>query len=161
MKIVIYISILLSLASCKVLKERSSNTVHTHSEYRSDSLIIRETMTLDTLRIPAQGFSDSINLELLKQMGKMKFQNGRASTVLTYNDGQLYVDTQCDSIFQAYIKNQISAIKQSINQIKNKKIETDIQIKEVTKSPWYVIPLIVLVVILIIAIIYLVWKKVF
>lgn len=95
MRTLILISGLVLLGSCRVIKQ---DTVHHESV--KDSTIVRHEVIVDTFKVKQDVFSDSINLNLLKQLGQVTYRGDRTTTRIFYRDGNIGFHTESDSLFK-------------------------------------------------------------
>lgn len=106
--------ILTLLTSCRAMQETTIETT------QSDSVVYVDRTIVDTFRVPSETLEFLVPFEVLKVDTLIQFKNGRASTKLTYTNGNIKIDTKCDSLeklvlrTEKYIKQQKS-FQKSIN----------------------------------------------
>ncbi len=125
MRLVIIISFILLLASCGIRKETQQLQVI------KDSTIIRNEVIVDTFRVKQDVFSDSINLDLLKQLGQATFRGDRTTTRIFYRNGNIGFQTHSDSLLNLIL-----------NRIESKEIVRDntnvITTTTTKKTNWWI-----------------------
>lgn len=126
MRTLILIPGLVLLGSCRVIKQ---DTVHHESV--KDSTIVRHEVIVDTFKVKQDVFSDSINLNLLKQLGQVTYRGDRTTTSIFYRDGNIGFQTESDSLFKLLL-NRIESMEKYRD---HTKIITET--KEV-KSNWWI-----------------------
>ncbi len=135
---ILLIASFMMATSCKVVQEtKEKHTVHeTHSYI--DSTILTKKEILDTAWINESVASDSINLELLKQLGRLNISNDRAHTTVVYNEesGKIHIDTKCDAAFKVFIKSTIEEITTKIQTDLSKQIDQKLETKTVEQLPF-------------------------
>jgi len=129
--------VLLGLSSCKVSQLTTEKEVVHQKHTYFDSTIVTTREVLDTAIMSASYASDSITLDLLKQLGRFNISNERAHTSVTYNPStnKIFVDTKCDSAFQIYVKSLYESFSNRISQDLSLQIDQKLESKMVTKTP--------------------------
>lgn len=127
-------SLVFSCTSVKKLEQQSVN----NKSIKYDSIYVSKIIKLDTLITPRSVAIDSVSLDVLKSLGKYVVNNERAHTTLEYRDGQVIVNTICDSMLHVYIQEIIEsmAIQNKLDQssISNSVIQSE------TKNPMFHLP---------------------
>ncbi len=137
------------LFSCKARKQ--VETKETISS--SDSIVYIERTTIDTVRIPSEGFSQSYPKSFFSRDTVIICRSGRASSRIESNKGVLNVTTKCDSLEKLVLSTQ-TELKELSKQSHTKEV-----IEKTTKHvPWWYKASLWLV---LIAIVLLIIKKVF
>jgi hypothetical protein len=91
------LTLILLLTSCRT--SRSTSTTATETQQR-DSIIYRERVRFDTLRVPYQAAAMSFPFQLLKDsmLNYMEKSNGRAKVIIQRVGDTIYAQAQCDSL---------------------------------------------------------------
>lgn len=136
--LILMVSAFMTLTSCKVFQRTQEKHIIHETHSHIDSTIITKKELLDTAWINESIASDSINLELLKQLGRLNISNDRAHTTVVYdqNSGKLFVDTKCDAAFKVFIKSTIEEITSKIQTDLSKQIDQKIETKTVEQLPF-------------------------
>lgn len=109
-KIYLLILILLATCSCGILaKKQKTETI----QIVRDSSVYRETVKLDTLFVPADKVQDTISINLLRALGKLSLNSGRAKTTVYLQDTNIIVSSSCDSLMLQYMSQLIQSHTQS------------------------------------------------
>lgn len=113
---------------------KETKQVTTQVAEKLDSTIRRETVRIDTIRIPAETIKEEIPVADLTEGREYKFRSekGRASTNVKVENGILKVDTRCDSLERYVLQTEIY-IERLIKQ--NKELKELNETKEVIVKP--------------------------
>ena len=139
MKLLIASILIFALTGCKLFKRKTESVRVENHYFKTDSTHIIERQTLDTFNFPKEGFTDSVGLEILERLGKIKYESGRASTILSYRNGKIHVSTECDSIFQAYVQEQFTKlIRTQSSRSESKEINNTTKEENTNRIRWIV-----------------------
>lgn len=132
MKNLLYILLILSLASCKLFKESRNESRFNYNKV--DSTIRIERVIIDTIRIPAEIIKAEIPVQDLTEGKQYNFRSneGRASASVKVEKGLVKFDTRCDSL-EVYVKQTEIYIERLINQVE--KLKELNETKEVVVKP--------------------------
>lgn len=119
--------IILSAIGCKTTKSTTSETL---TRTVKDSLVYREKIKFDTVKISAQTASAAIPFKLLKDSLLTDFQKtvGRATVSYKYMHDTLYLEANCDSAEKV-----IANLNTELTNLKNQQSEHE-KVKETVVS---------------------------
>ena len=106
MKSLILIISLVALSSCGLFKK----TEVIKDRIVRDSVIVINTVHIDTLLVKRDTFSGFVPFSILQQLGEMTFRGDRTTTKIIYRDGNIGFETDSDSLLQLAI-NKVSTLE--------------------------------------------------
>jgi len=151
MRTLFAILIVLSLGSCGVLKKRTN----TSERIVRDSVIVTNTVHIDTLLIKRDTFSGNVPFDILKQLGEVTFRGDRTTTKIFYRDGNIGFRTDSDSLMQLLLQRMNSI--ESYKSVSSSN-ETHVEVKK--KQNWGVFIAILILILLILLAAYLLILKI-
>lgn len=121
MKSLILIISLVALSSCGLFKK----TEVIKDRIVRDSVIVINTVHIDTLLVKRDTFSGFVPFSILQQLGEMTFRGDRTTTKIIYRDGNIGFETDSDSLLQLAI-NKVSTLEKYMSDKSNETTTTEI-----------------------------------
>lgn len=135
MKTLLYIAItLVAFSSCRSVETATESIVHEELVIK-DSTVYNHREILDTITIQREVVNGTISVDLLAQLKEWKLQEGRAKTTIIYRDGQLDVQTECDSMIHVYVREELEQFFSSY-QFKNDQQKIVKTVVKTNSNPW-------------------------
>lgn len=125
----LFLLLCLVAAGCKTARQ---TTFTDHHATRSDSVIIREVVHLDTVRIPADSVIVHVPVTILKRDTVIRYRSERATATLQSRGGQITLTTRCESLEKLVVSYRRELIR---TRQKNKTLRRESE-KEYP-APWY------------------------